>query len=60
MDFDSEVTHRPKGRMCLVCKGLDENYTCPKLNDFKTMIPIDKDPDGVIVVKCTKFKREIK
>ncbi len=48
------ITHRPKGSMCMNCKP---EVGCPKPQQFPHMKAIDKDADGMIVVRCTHFKR---
>ena len=56
-----KVTHRPKGSMCMNCTSFRWNFTgakpCPKPDEFPIMLPLSKDPDGVIVVKCSSFSR---
>ncbi len=57
----NNITHRPKGRMCIECKSfrwqITDERPCPKTEDFKDMRQIGKDSDGVIVVKCSNFER---
>lgn len=50
-----EITHRPKGSMCMNCKTLNES--CPKPGEFKNMKKIGQDRDGMIVVRCTNFSK---
>ena len=47
------VTHRPKGRMCMVCNSKE----CPKPEEFKNMRPIGVDKDKTVVVKCINFEQ---
>ena len=35
-----------------------QRSNCPFEHEFKMMHPISKDDDGVIVVRCDKFKRK--
>lgn len=57
-----EITHRPKGRMCINCKSFRWKLTgerkCPATEEFKSMPKIGKDSDGVIVVKCSGYEKE--
>lgn len=55
-----KITHRPKGSMCANCKGLRSDHKqhhCPSRDQFKTMQPIGKDSDGVIVVRCKSYDK---
>nr|WP_319552408.1 hypothetical protein [uncultured Vibrio sp.] len=55
----SKPTHRPKGSMCAVCKGLNSQFKheCPSPSKFKSMPKLGKDSDGMIVIRCTGFER---
>lgn len=53
--YESDITHRPKGSMCIVCSNFDKK-DCSQL-DFTKMKQIGKDDDGVIVVRCTDFTK---
>jgi len=57
--MNKEITHRPKGRMCMSCVHFSDGFPCNEL-DFPTMqvIDIDKE-DGMKVVKCDEFVRGI-
>lgn len=48
---DKQVTHRPKGRMCMNCIHAKEGCGLR----FEEMKPIGKDADGTIVVACTNY-----
>lgn len=52
------VTHRPKGSMCIVCKHFNKK-DCHLLN-FTSMRKIGQDKDGVIVVRCSEFTKQLK
>lgn len=55
-----KITHRPKGSMFANCKGLSSDHKqhhCPSRDQFKTMQPIGKDSDGVIVVRCKSYDK---
>lgn len=47
-------SHRPKGSMCIACKMATMN--CSGF-DFVRMPAIGKDSDGIVIVKCSEFKR---
>ena len=48
-------THRPSGIMCHACNRRDENCA---VFDFTRMQKIKADKDGVVVVRCSEFKRQ--
>ena len=48
-------THRPSGIMCHACSRRDENCA---VFDFTRMQKIKADKDGVVVVRCSEFKRQ--
>jgi len=51
-----ENCYVPKGGMCVGCTHFSRS--CNHL-DFRNMPPIERSPDGVVVVKCTEYvKRE--
>ena len=47
-------SHRPKGSMCINCHWA--TFDCSG-RDFRHMQAIVKDQDGVVIVKCSEFKR---
>lgn len=55
----NKPTHRPKGSMCVNCKGINSQFkhACPSRDEFKLMHKIGQDTDGMIVVRCNKFER---
>ena len=56
------TTHRPSGSMCASCVFFGDEFKahCASLA-FSSMkiLRIKPDSDGVIVVKCTSFKRAL-
>lgn len=54
-----EITHRPKGSICIGCRFTKEYAHCDDL-PFTKMRPIGKDKDGVIVVKCEAYEKGVK
>lgn len=55
----NNITHRPKGRMCIECRFYTEFNHCEYLS-FSKMRPIGKDKDGTVIVKCDAFERKQK
>lgn len=53
---DESPAYRPSGLMCYVCARRDAD--CSKL-DFASMRRIKTDRDGVTVVKCNQFKKDV-
>ncbi len=53
IDFE---THRPSGTMCSQC--LHRRKDCSNL-PFHTMTPFKKDSDGVMVVKCNNYLKDM-
>ena len=55
--IEKQITHTPKGSMCIACKEFGPTGNCPKTEEFKSMKPIGKYDDGVIIVRCSSFSR---
>lgn len=48
-------THRPSGIMCHACERRNQNCA---MFDFAKMQKIKTDKDGIVVVRCSEFKRQ--
>ena len=48
------MKHQPKGGMCAACKHRDRK--CGHL-PFERMPPMQRWPDGLVIVRCTDYQR---